>query len=551
MRLPAFCSIMQGLLRMILSCTVAISLCSAPSTRADEVPVRRCIVIPIGFDDLQPVSQDEEYAALISGADEYFKRQFLGKIQVEFIPNGPVTVSRPYAYYGANSTDRKDARIAEAVIEACHILNAETDFSEIDYISVITAGPNESYGADADYFWPQQLKLSDFGLSLVLDGRKFDDFAVSTELGPDGRISGPGDFCHEFGHLLGLKDLYDVDGEGSGGLAPGLSGLALMDTGNRTDGGQNPPDFCCVEYDQTDWCGGKVLEKRSHTLIPSKGNGTYCILPSRFPGKYTLVENRGGSELFLVKINRSNEYAGFSDRMRKILTAEERWALNEINCRPDCQCAEYVRSANGKSFSSDSLAICNITKKGEDFCFDVVEPVVIKNILAFQDGVILDWGSEFSLSFIAEAGIAWWKDGEEMKERKVQVSEDGCFHITIDGLKPKTDYNISIYVTSKDGQPFERAFKIQTEAYREDSFPFIMTDSPGRNPDGSYSAGAQLWLRVRNAPDATSVIWTFNGREIHATADGRWTVPGSGVLKARIYREDGSEDIITKNIRVK
>lgn len=532
---------------MILSLILAAVMLLGSEDNAGEV----CTVIPVEFSDLKFSVQADEIQGLVDDSESYLKRQLPESRKIEFRVAGTVSLSRPYAYYGANSVSRKDERVAEAVIESCRILNPDTDFSGIDYLIFVMAGPNESYGAGEDYFWPQQPKLSDYNLSLILDGRKFDDFAVCTELGPDGRISGIGDFCHEFGHFLGLRDLYDTDGDGSGGTAPGLQGLSIMDTGNRNGDGHTPPDFCSVEYDQLGYGDSTVLRKGAFRLEPSSCSGKYAVLPSGSTGIYHLVENRGGDNLFIVRIDRSNGFAGYSDHRRKNLTAAERWEMNEVNCRPDHQCAELVKASAAGSFCGDSLSLIGIRKDGCDFVFNVIEAIVIKEIRTFQDGALVTWCSEISPSGIEDAGLAWWKDEGDIAEQVLTPTAGGSYICSIEGLQPNTRYRISFHITTKDGQSFQRTATMLTEAYREGAIPFIMTDSDGRRDDGTYLPGSRLRLRVRNAPDAEGINWTFNGGRIFPDAEGLWAIPGTGTLKATLVRNDGSKDIIEKKIIVR
>lgn len=526
-------------------------LLSLAAIAAIVLPCRsedRSVVIPIGFPDLPFTATEKRMQEFVDSAKFYLESQFFGERTFTFDLTRAVELQKPYAYYGSNSTDRKDARIAEAVLEACKEINPDYDFSCTDYVILVTAGPNESYEAGEDYFWPQQARLSNFNIALSLDGRKLDEFAVCTELGPDGEVSGPGDLCHEFCHFLGLPDLYDIDAEGSGGLAPGLMGLSLMDTGNRNGGGHTPPDFTAVEYNLLETGECTRLEKGDYTLRPSKGNGAYCLLPSRYPDRYHLVENRGDSDLLIVKINRRNEFAGFSDSKRRDVSAAERWKFNEINCNPAYQCAELVHASASGVFSGDSLSIVGIRKSGADFSFKVIEPIVIDSIEVYQDGASVRWETGFKAEEIASAGISWMKEGEELTDKEPVVLPEGKYFNGITGLDPDCEYGLSFHITTIEGQTFTRTSSFRTQPYRAGSFPFIMLDSPGRNDDGSFKPSSPLKLKVRNAPEAEEITWTFNGRPVTTGADGLWTIPSEGTLRARILWKDGSEDILIKKI---
>ena len=506
------------------------------------------IVIPVAFPDQEFTNGEDDICSLVSSSSSYLDRQFGGTSGFQFEVTPIVTLRNSYTYYGRNSTGRKDEKIGEAVIEACKAVAESFDFSSVDNIILITAGPSESDGAGENRFWPQQSRLSDYNLSLVLHGRKLNNFAVCSELGPDGELAGIGDFCHEFCHFLGLKDLYDVDGEGSGGLAPGLGELSLMADGNRKDGGHNPPDFCCVEYDFLGIGEKTLLEKGSHRIEYRPGEkGRYSVLPSTRDGKYHLIENRNG-ELVVVKINKSGEYAGFSDSRKRNLTAGERWEFNEVNANPKYQGAELLKVSG--YFGSDSLAVIDITKSGMDFLCKVIEPITIEKITSFQDGITVSWSSEINRADITKAGIAWMEDEDNLNDSEVE-GKGGVFTYTVNGLKPGTTYMISPYISTANGQSFSQTVRIATQSYLEGSKPFIMIESDDRNEDGTFKTGAIVHLRIRNAIDAERTVWLFNGNNIIPDSNGLWQIPGKGRLEARIFWSDSSVDIIVKQIVIK
>lgn len=506
------------------------------------------VVIPVEFPDQEFTYGDGDLNTLVSASASYLDRQFGGESGFQFEISPIVKLKHPFSYYGANSTARKDEKIGEAVIEACQKAASAIRFSSVDNIILITAGPSESNGAGEEWFWPQQCRLSDYNLSLIIDGKKLNEFAVCSELGPDGKLSGIGDFCHESGHFLGLKDLYDTDGEGSGGFAPGLGELSLMADGNRKDGGHNPPDFCCVEYDFLGIGEKDVLTKGPHRIKATSGKpNNYSLLPSIKEGRYHLIENRNG-ELLVFKINRSSEFAGFSDSQRRNLNAKERWEINEVNANPKYQGAEPVNAIG--YFCSDSLAVIDITKNGEDYLFSVVEPIVIDKVSCFQDGISLSWSTEIDRSSITKAGIAWIEEDDDLNDVEVNAPS-GTFTYTVNGLKPGTAYMISPYISTDSGQSFSRTIRVSTQPYMEGAKPFIMIDCEGRNPDGSFRNGSTALLRIRNLPDAGRTAWLFNGHGISLDSNGYWRIPGNGRLEARILWDDGSVDIITKQIIVK
>ena len=54
-----------------------------------------------------------------------------------------------------------------------------------------------------------------------------------------------------------------------------------------------------------------------------------------------------------------------------------------------------------------------------------------------------------------------------------------------------------------------------------------------------------------NAVGAEQVRWFMDGNPVRTGADGYYTLTGSGLLKAVVSWEDGTEDVLIKQIVVK
>ena len=203
--------------------------------------VFRMIVLPVEFQDRAFDATPEQLQATVRQAEQYFNRQFGGQTTFEFTLAPVTTLPHETAYYGANYSDRKDINLPEAVRDACNQRQADINYTlydndsdgAVDNVFLLTAGPGEDNGGGESAIWPQQGRLSATGSPISIQGKRIDRFAVCSE----GRL---GVFCHEFGHVLGLTDLYDTDGEDSGGRTRGLWGFSLMDEGCL---GDTPPDF--------------------------------------------------------------------------------------------------------------------------------------------------------------------------------------------------------------------------------------------------------------------------------------------------------------------
>ena len=548
--------------------------------------VFRMVVIPVQFEDREFSCTADEMKQTVTLSEEYFRRQFRGERDFSFTLAPTVTLPKAVAYYGSNYSDRRDVLLHEAVRSACSSSSGSIDFSiydndsdgYVDNVCLITAGLSEADGADESWIWPQHGYLKDHGGTLSIGGVQVNGFTVCTEqisdAGASPRAAGIGIFCHEFAHVLGLYDLYDTDGEGSGGLSKGLWGLSLMDTGCRLNDASNPPDFNAVDMDLLGLGVCESLAKGSYTLEPLENGGRYLKAETDSEGEYYLIECREGRGLAIYHIDRSANSAGWSDYYKTELTAAERWERDQVNCRPDRECARLVAAdpdaadASGvffpqkghDSFGSDttpacrfwsgaspSLAITDIVLgSGGSASFNVIEPLTLDETTVFQDAAIINWKPDATLKEISSCEIEW-SGGDE--ECSATVDGDATSY-TVTGLKPQTAYKFKVRLRLSDGCAYSAGASFVTKVQLQNSYPYIYLKGSDRNSDGTFNAGAKLALRVFNATDAAEVKWYFNGSEISVGADGYWRVTSSGTLRAEVLMNDGSTEVLIKEIRL-
>lgn len=168
---------------------------------------------------------------------DYYRAQSYGRFAPHFKVVGKVRVSRPRAYYGANSAASKNINIGELYREAIDLAQkGGADFSafvvggRVPLTVLLHAGPGEHDSFEAgneDYPWAHFSENT-----LVSGGLRFDSYFVGCELmqsyerDPDTKqprrdasghpivagaeLEGIGVFCHEMGHALGLPDFYST-----------------------------------------------------------------------------------------------------------------------------------------------------------------------------------------------------------------------------------------------------------------------------------------------------------------------------------------------------
>ena len=328
---------------------------------------KKFLVILAQFSDLEFVSataqedffnllNQEGYAANggTGSVREYFRQNASGAFDPVFDVVGPVTLSRPVSYYGANNDEGKNMyersreMVAEAVRSADYYLG--TDFSPydndgdgyIDNVFVYFAGHNEAEGGGDHTIWPHA--WSTYDQSTTVDGVTTGSYACTSELrGASGTaMAGIGTYCHEFGHVLGLPDFYDTDGK-ENGEARGLVRFSLMSGGNYNNAGRTPPYLTTVERILLEWRADEIEEittSGDYRLDPVSGNSAYGVATAN-PGEFFLFEYRKkegwdnslpNSGLLIYHIDMSENLVGGT-------SAADRWRFwDGINTYASHQC---------------------------------------------------------------------------------------------------------------------------------------------------------------------------------------------------------------------
>ncbi len=465
-------------------------------------------------------------------AKDYFRAQFGDAVEFSFDVSETVTLSKNRAYYGGNDDNRQDVNAVEMIVEACELAAGKgIDFSiydddddgVVDNVFVFFSGGDEAEGAGDDCIWSHAyyVKSGSKQISKKLNGKYIDRYACSAELRReisggsytnDYLLTGIGTFCHEYTHTFGLPDFYDTDYGKSGGQAEALwSCTALMDGGNGNNSSNTPPYYNAPERERLGMGREATLSNGRHTLEPVHKNGEYFRMDTDVAGEYYLFECRdnsafwdryiGGSGLLVYHIDRSPvNNAGKSDKYVKTFTALQRWSWNEVNCRPDRQCADLVeadRSVVKEAYDKDG----NFAPTAD----------LLKRIY-------FPYGNRDSLD--GDSGFTFWSG----KTNPVKISD----------ITRNEDGSVSFVVSGVETVGID---------------PVITFEGTERREDGSFYAGSPLKFAVSDVEGADSVEWTFDGKPVDG--DKELKPAGSGLLKAVAKFADGKSVTVCKRLIVR
>jgi M6 family metalloprotease-like protein len=198
-------------------------------------------------------------------------------------------------YYGADGAKRDmlNGPVYELAREA--IISADDagfDFSQydkdhdgyVDHIIIVHAGPAQetggrSYGPDAIWshhwsIWPPE----------QVDGVYAGYYSMVSEFSPLGTIA------HEFGHDLGVPDLYDTDGS-----SEGIGAWGIMAAGAWLKGGEVPAHFCAWSKAFLGWIQPREIVMTESGLAldcVEQGNLDTIVKIPLSSDEYFLLENR-------------------------------------------------------------------------------------------------------------------------------------------------------------------------------------------------------------------------------------------------------------------
>lgn len=289
---------------------------------------------------------------------QYFYDQSYGEYNPQFDIYGPVTVS-------GTSTQYSDCA-SKLVLEACALMDDSLDFAQynldgdnkVDLMYCLFAGPPASDSPTwvdnpNALIWPHYWTIAEAGSHeqpTVFDGLTINDYEVSSEL--DGFLSdastaviaGVGLACHEFGHGMGLPDVYSTNDNAT----HKTSGYwDIMDYCYGNDG-KTPAAYSAYERWFMGWLEPMLLNQaydvqlgdinttQSAAYITANGSAIADIL-SPNPNVFYLMENRqkAGWDAYLP---------GHGMLVTKVTYDSQKWKYNRVNYSASAMCIDLLEA---------------------------------------------------------------------------------------------------------------------------------------------------------------------------------------------------------------
>ncbi|MBD3333626.1 M6 family metalloprotease domain-containing protein, partial [candidate division GN15 bacterium] len=274
---------------------------------------------------------------------EFYLENSYGQFYLNGTVAGWYMMPNTYEYYvdGNNGFNNYPANAQGLAEQAILLADADVDYTEfdndgngwIDGVFIVNPG----YGAEqtgSDFLiWSHKWSLVS---TLTLDGVNIRDYSMEPEEYQNRGLITIGVFCHEFGHQLGLPDLYDTDYSSAG-----VGRWSLMAGGSWNKSGTKPSfmdAWCKKEVGFLDVIN--VTENMQDVAIPSSlyNPVAYRLWSNGNTGnQYFLVENRQkagndvgiyGSGLLIYHVDES--IGGNWDESHPLVAIEQADGLFEL-----------------------------------------------------------------------------------------------------------------------------------------------------------------------------------------------------------------------------
>ena len=324
-----------------------------------------------GYDGYMTSGLLAEKIEYTGSVHDYFKDNSMGRFAPEFDVVGPVEVGYASTYVNQSSAAQTLMRAA------CEAADPIVDFSKydanedgvVDMVYFIFAGAGSNFsGNNTRLLWPHASNL----VGASFDGISMGRYACSTELygSENGTLyDGIGTICHEFSHVIGLCDEYDVDYESGGGQSTHPGEWSIMASGGYLNYGRTPAGYSIFERYQSYFAEPEMITTDgTHVLEAVSESNIGFRINSPIDKEYFLIENR-------QPVKWDSHLPGHGMLVWRVdSTDASKWEKNQLNTNPARNYYELIRAtpkanASGKIVDSEGDAFPgsgNVTEIGRE-----------------------------------------------------------------------------------------------------------------------------------------------------------------------------------------
>lgn len=291
---------------------------------------------------------------------DYFRYNSSGVFNPDFVVFGPITLANNRDYYEGDIMFKAIPEVFEKAISmGLNVAEFDNDHDGIlDNFFIYFAGRNYPESGEANTIWPHRSSV--YSINYNYNGIRLGNYACTSELkgnSSSNQMCGIGTFCHEFGHVLGLPDVYDLDA-GVDGETAGVFSFSLMSTGNYNNDGRTPPSLSAVERNILGWLEFEELSAKvkNYELPPISENKAY-VFYTKNKGEFFVLENRNTDNQWDKHIPSWDTGKGllvyhvdYSENMINGRTAKDRWQSSGINDVLAHPCLRLIPAAGPQNY---------------------------------------------------------------------------------------------------------------------------------------------------------------------------------------------------------
>jgi M6 family metalloprotease-like protein len=421
----------------------------------------KIIVMLVEFADIKhEISRDTIHDMVFREMNEYWREMSYGQFNVIGDVVGWVNVGPSEAYYGKDTNPRdpgSDQRGRQLVADACRLATG-VNFSKYQDIMVVYAGlGQESRLEDTDLLWSSGY-LS--GLDVACPGKKFGSGGVASEITETG-VFDLGAFTHEFGHSIGLPDLYHVARSSRSDDYVGLWSLMASGAwGGPGYDGSSPTGLESWSRIELGWLSSVSVPVTSDGSVQPLNpigdmSGPRALrIATDGPSHYLVeVRQRIGVDEYLpdsgVLITRVDEARGSGQGIVRVMDCHpETRSIDDATCKIDDSWEDQQNSIYVKVIGEQgsSFTIVVASKPVTVIQVSVVTEPVVTGVTVTIDGVAYD-SSQLPLNLIWTVGsthdlrvqpvtegsygvryvFVQWSDGSESASKNVKVTQSATY----------------------------------------------------------------------------------------------------------------------------